>query len=288
MADVRDVAARGARIRFASMGEGAPILLVHDVLSSRATWDEVVGPLSEKAHLIAADLPGFGDSEKPPPSKYPYAYDAFAESLVDLAASLELGRITVCGHGLGAAIALFLAARHESIVDRVILVSPTINDPPGGPLARNGTLPVVGSLLLKQAFGPAVFRHHFKRYVYGPNAKIPDARIDELYASFSEPAARAAAHATLACMRDPRPVVARLRSVRVSALVVGGRDDRSFLSQGRRLVREIGGRYEVLDCGRAPHEECPEAFVRSVLGFLEDDATQKRRATKKNRSGRAA
>src|SRR5207248_2262184 len=109
-------------------------------------------------------------------------YDTFAESLVDLASSLELGRISVCGHGLGAAIALFLAARHESIVDRIILVSPTVYDPPSGPLSWTANLPVVGSLLLKQAFGPAIFRHHFKRHVYGPSSTIPEARIDELYA----------------------------------------------------------------------------------------------------------
>jgi pimeloyl-ACP methyl ester carboxylesterase len=85
-------------------------------------------------------------------------------------------------------------------------------------------------------------------------------------------------------MRDPRPVVARLRSVRVPTLVIGGREDRAYLSQGRRLVREIGGHYEVLDCGRAPHEECPEAFVKSVIGFLDDDDATKKR----QRKGRAA
>jgi pimeloyl-ACP methyl ester carboxylesterase len=269
MIDLRDVAAKGARIRFAVAGQGAPLLLVHDALSDRASWDAVVPVLAEKMQVIVPDLPGFGDSEKPPPSKYAYAHDAFAESLVDLVSSLSLGRISVCGHGLGAAIALLLAARHATLIDRIVLVSPTVYEPAPGIVATISTLPVVGSLLFKQVLGKTMFRRHF-------SWKMGDRRIEDLYASFSEPAARAAAHATLLAMRDPRPVVARLASARAPALVVGGRDDPLYLSQGRRLAREIGGRYEVLECGRAPHEEKPDVFSSVALAFLLETSGTKR------------
>src|SRR5581483_9192636 len=43
---VRDVAARGARIRFVEAGSGAPLLLVHDYLASRVSWEDVVPTLS--------------------------------------------------------------------------------------------------------------------------------------------------------------------------------------------------------------------------------------------------
>jgi pimeloyl-ACP methyl ester carboxylesterase len=109
--------------------------------------------------------------------------------------------------------------------------------------------------------GKSVFRRSFPW-------KVADSRIDDLYTSFSEPAARAAAHATLSAMRDPRPVVARLASARAPSLVVGGRDHRDYLAQGRRLAREIGARYEVLECGPAPHEEKPDVFGEIALGFL--------------------
>ncbi|MBL9112194.1 MAG: alpha/beta hydrolase, partial [Myxococcales bacterium] len=40
-ATLRDVLARGARVRFVDEGEGAPLLLVHDFLSSHLEWDHV-------------------------------------------------------------------------------------------------------------------------------------------------------------------------------------------------------------------------------------------------------
>src|SRR5271170_5853424 len=108
----RDVAARGARIRFVEAGRGPPLLLVHDYLSSRIAWEDVLPLLATRFHVIAPDLPGFGESEKPPPSRYRYDFTAFAESLVDLVAALGLVRPSVCGHAMGGAVALTLAATH--------------------------------------------------------------------------------------------------------------------------------------------------------------------------------
>ena len=67
---VRDVAARGARIRFVESGSGPPLLLVHDYLASRVAWDDVLPRLASRFRVIVPDLPGFGESEKPPPGRY--------------------------------------------------------------------------------------------------------------------------------------------------------------------------------------------------------------------------
>src|ERR1700723_2693272 len=84
----RDVAARGARIRFVEAGDGPPLVLVHDYLASRVAWDDVLGGLSARFRVIAPDLPGFGESEKPPPSRYRYDFESFCESLADLIAAV--------------------------------------------------------------------------------------------------------------------------------------------------------------------------------------------------------
>lgn len=271
---LRDLAARGARVRFALAGEGPPLLLVHDVLSSRAEWDDVLPALAARARVIAPDLPGFGESEKPQASKYGYDPETFAESLVDLVASLDLVRVSICGHGLGASIALTLAARHASLVDRVVLVSPTVFAPPRTALVRAGGLPVVGPVLFKQLAGRALFVRHF-------GVTAPRARTLEHYEAFNTPAAREAAHATLAHMRDPRPVAARLGSVRAPVLVLGGREDRAFLVEGRKLAKELSARFEVLECGPSPAEEVPDDFARAALSFLREGETGKHRAPRR-------
>ena len=274
---LRDLAARGARIRFASAGEGPALLLVHDALACRSTWDEVLPGLAAHSKVIAPDLPGFGESEKPQPSRYAYALEAFTESLVDLIASLDLGRVSIVGHGLGASIAITLAARHGSLVDRIVLVSPAVHAAPRTALVRVGGLPVVGPVLFKQLAGRALFVRHF-------GLGTPKARVSELYESFNTPAAREAAHATLAEMRDPRAVAARVGAVRAPALVLGGREDRAFDVSGRRLAKELSARYEVLECGHSPAEELPDTFVRVVSAFLREGAIQKRRARGDRRS----
>src|SRR5271166_871490 len=81
-----DVAARGARIRFVQAGEGPPLVLIHDYLASRVAWDDVLPRLAERFRVIVPDLPGFGESEKPPPSRYRYGFEGFSESLIDLLA----------------------------------------------------------------------------------------------------------------------------------------------------------------------------------------------------------
>ena len=60
--------------------------------------DDVIDLLAAHFHVIAPDLPGFGDSAKPSPSRYEYGFSAFAESMADLIAGLGVGRVHVAGH----------------------------------------------------------------------------------------------------------------------------------------------------------------------------------------------
>ena len=75
----RDVAARGARVRFVEIGEGPPVLMIHGYLANHAAWDHLLDSFGKRFRTIAPDLPGFGDSEKPSPSRYAYNADAFAD-----------------------------------------------------------------------------------------------------------------------------------------------------------------------------------------------------------------
>jgi pimeloyl-ACP methyl ester carboxylesterase len=261
----RDVAARGARIRFVEAGSGAPLLLVHDYLASHVAWDDVLPRLAARFHVIVPDLPGFGESEKPPPGRFRYDFDGFSESLVDLVAALGLGRVSLCGQAMGGAVALTLAATYAHVVDKLVLVNPLVYPPRPDALSRMASLPVLGPFLFKQLYGRALFRSRF-----AANG-VASHRVDHLFELFDVPAAREAAYATMLAILDTRPLTASVPRVAAPTLVAWGRAYRaSPVEQGRRLARELGGaRFEVFDCGASPPEECPEAFASAVIAFLD-------------------
>jgi pimeloyl-ACP methyl ester carboxylesterase len=269
---IRDVAARDARIRFAEVGHGPPLVLIHDYLASRVEWEDVLPRLSQRFHVIAPDLPGFGESEKPPPSRYRYDFEAFAESLVDLCAAVGLGRVSLCGHALGGAVALTMAATHAHLVHKLVLVNPLVYPPRPDPLSRVAAIPLLGPFVFKQLLGRSLFRSRFLVRAGGATNGTPARRVDHLFQLFDMPAAREAAFATMRAMLDTRPLTASVPRVTTPTLVAWGRSNRaSPVEHGRRLARELGGaRFEVFDCGTSPAEECPVPFSSAVVAFLSE------------------
>jgi pimeloyl-ACP methyl ester carboxylesterase len=266
----RDVTARGVRMRVVEAGSGPPLILIHDVLVSHLEFESVIGRLATRYRVLAPDLPGFGESEKPAPTRYGYGIESFSEAIVDMIAALELGRVSIVGHSLGGATAITLAAEHPELLERLVLVDAMSYPFRLDARSRIPMLPVVGGFVFKQMFGRGMFRRHFRDNVFSPGFALPAERVDRYYDQFNSPAGRESAHAVLLAVRDTRPVVARITRVTAPTLVIWGRHDRMFPpSFGQRLAREIpGARLDVLDCGHSPNEERPDDFVRCVSRFL--------------------
>lgn len=271
--EARDVTVQGTRIRAveAGRGNGPPLLLIHGFLVTHAEWDDVFDALAARFHVIAPDLPGFGDSAKPSPSKYAYSTEAFAESMADLVAAFQVGRVHVMGHSLGGAVALTLAAQHAELVHRLIAVDPLSYPFPRSLRLRLPLYPVIGPFLFKQLYGRGTFRAAFREELYQRGFSPDLARLDEFYDKFNSPTARESAFATLRGMLDTRPLIARLGRVRAPTLIVWGRDDRLFpVSFAPKLAKDLGGaRLEILDCGHCPPEERPDELLARATPFLE-------------------
>ena len=269
---LRDVSIRGVRVRFLEAGTGPAVILVHGFLASQTTWSSVLPLFAQRMRVIAPDLPGFGDSEKPPPSRYAYNLASFAETLVDLIAALDLSRASVVGHQLGSAVALTMAMTYPDVVEKLVLVSPDLLPHRPSAWEAAATTPVVGGFLFKQLAG----RRLFHRYLDPLAAPLPAAasRTSDWFHAFNAPAAREAAHAAMVSMQDTRPLLSRLGRAQVSTLVcAGGRDDAARLSRVRQLSRDLPrGRLELFDTGCAPYEEMPEVFTRTVGDFLTEPA----------------
>jgi pimeloyl-ACP methyl ester carboxylesterase len=270
---IRDVTARGVRTRVLEAGsERSPALvLVHGLFESHRAFEELTADLAARFHVIAPDLPGFGESEKPNPARYAYGVEAHAEAIADLIAAFGVGRASVLGHGMGGAIVLTLAAEHPELVQRLVVEDPLCYPFPMSFRTRLLLFPVLGAIVFKQLYGRALFRAYFRDEVYQPGFELPLERIDWDYDAFNSPSARESAHAVMRATLDTRAVVARLTRIVVPTLVVWGRDDRIFpASSAHRLAREIpGARLEIMDAGHSPHEERPREFLAMLTEFLE-------------------
>lgn len=269
----RDVTARGVRMRVLEAGatDRPSLILVHDFLCSHLSFDDIIDSLAPRFHVLVPDLPGFGESAKPPPTRHSYGVEGFAECIADLVAAYGLGRAAVLGHGLGGAVALTLATHYAELVTRLALVDPLCYPFPLSFKTRLLLLPVAGGVLFKQLYGRRLFRNYFTDQVFSRGAAIPQERLDRHYRYFNTPSARESAYAVLRAAVDTRPVAARITRVSQPTLIMWGRDDRLLPPAfALRLAREMTNtRLELFDTGHSPHEERPQDFVFVATEFFE-------------------
>jgi pimeloyl-ACP methyl ester carboxylesterase len=108
------VEANGIRLHVARCGDprGRPLVLLHGWPEFWLTWEPLMQRLAGRFLLIAPDLRGFGDSDKPDPRPTDRATAAVhAEDLVALLDALGLPRVGVVTHDIGAAVMQVAARR---------------------------------------------------------------------------------------------------------------------------------------------------------------------------------
>jgi pimeloyl-ACP methyl ester carboxylesterase len=120
---MRRISGDGVELNVVEQGAGPAVLLLHGFPDSARLWRHQVPTLVDAGfRVVAPDLRGFGDSDKPQAIE---AY-GFAHLVADVLAVLDqLGveRAHVVGHDWGAAVAWALALLAPDRVDRLVAMS---------------------------------------------------------------------------------------------------------------------------------------------------------------------
>ena len=112
----------GVNLHYAQAGEGPVVLLVHGLGTSSVTWSHNIEPLAGAGYtVLAPDLPGHGDSDKPRSLSYGPA--AGARVIHDFLDALGVNRVSLVGNSAGGLIAGLFALDHPLRVDRLVLVA---------------------------------------------------------------------------------------------------------------------------------------------------------------------
>jgi pimeloyl-ACP methyl ester carboxylesterase len=107
--------------------QGAPrrpvALLIHGWSSSWYALSPLLPMLSERYRCVAVDLPGYGES---PVGSGRATIAGYADLLAGLLCELGGPPAVLVGHSMGGMISLTLALRHPELVERLVLICPTI------------------------------------------------------------------------------------------------------------------------------------------------------------------
>jgi pimeloyl-ACP methyl ester carboxylesterase len=268
----RTVPTKDHRISLLEAGTGAPVVAIHGLGATKASFLATVAALAPRFRVIAIDLPGHGDSSKPVGA--PYDARWFGDAVVQLLDALELQRAHVVGNSLGGRVALEIGLRAPDRVDRLALLAPSMawrRKRPWAPALRL-VRPELGVL----PHAPrAVVERVLDRFMPEARSGWAAAGVDEFLRSFLTPRGRAAFYAAARQIYLEEPegedgFWPRLRELSVPALFVWGRRDSLVpLAFARHVTDAVpAAQHLELDCGHVPQMERPRETHEALARFF--------------------
>ena len=289
--EVVDVDAGGLDIHARVGGSGPPVLLLHGYPQTHVMWHAVAPVLAEHCTVIAADLRGYGDSEKRSAGAdhFEYSKRAMAADQVRLMAALGFDRFAAVGHDRGARVVHRMCLDHPLAVERaaVLDIVPThyifehvdrdmaqtyyhwffLAQPPDLPERLIGADPEY------------FLRTSIRRWSAGAFPFDP-AAVDEYVRCFRDPATiaascadyRAAASIDMEHDAEDRQAGTRVRCPLLVLWGVRGFVGRHYdvLSIWRAYADDVRG--SGLHCAHFVPEEQPDATAAALVEFLADSA----------------
>lgn len=112
----------GFHIVYLEGGSGEPLILLHGIGADKDNWTRTARWLTTHYHVIAPDLPGFGESSRPESASY--RIDDQVRNVNALADVLHLDKLSIGGNSMGGWIAGAYAAAHPERVVSAWLLDP--------------------------------------------------------------------------------------------------------------------------------------------------------------------
>ena len=264
------------RMRYLKAGSGPPLILIHGLMGYSFSWRFTIPALAPHATVYAIDNLGAGLS--PANEGMDCTVRATAERVLQFADALGIKHFDLLGTSHGGGVAIMVAAicieRHDSRLQRLILVAP-VNpwSPHGKRLA-----PFLGS-----TFGSVLFRNTIERWrlldylwlrrLFSAGSKIPpDSLAGYRIPVMKNHSFRHASHIIRNWTADLAELQMALPQIRdYPTLLIWGTKDRAVdfrsaepLRRNFRDVRLVA--FEGV--GHLPYEEAHEDFNRALVEFL--------------------
>lgn len=271
----------GVRLHYYMAGEGEPLFLLHGVPKTSYHWRRVIPLLTPYYTVIAPDLRGLGDSERPMEG---FDMNNMAEDIAQLATHLGYEEFYIAGEDWGAAFAYQLAANYPERVKKLIFQEMTL---PGLGIEDYSfftrenvstyvwlwhinfySVPNFPEMLITGK-EKEYFNYFMKHETHNPQAIAPDA-LDEYVRCYSAPGGiRSMCEIYRATLDDADQIrEVSKNKLKMPVLAVGseyfiGEDNER---QMRELAEDVSA--VILPWGHQLAEEDPEGLAAAYLDFL--------------------
>jgi pimeloyl-ACP methyl ester carboxylesterase len=260
------------RISTLTAGEGDPVICLHGLGGTKASFMTTVSAMADRYRVIAIDLPGFGDSDKPLTATYDSAY--FAEATVALLDELGIERARLIGNSMGGRVAIEAGLRAPDRVEQLVLLSPAVAWLRDRNLKWLLQLPLP-RLGLLQPTPRAIVEPIVRRLIPGGDRGWSAAGVDEFLRSYLTAAGRFAFYESARSIYMDEPhgddgFWHRLEGLAGDSLFVWGLQDQlvpiAFMKHVERALPQA--RHVELDCGHVPQMEAPRQTHEAILRFF--------------------
>jgi pimeloyl-ACP methyl ester carboxylesterase len=113
----------GIATNYHEAGSGDPVLLLHGSgpgVSAWANWQRTIPVLAERHRVLAPDLVGFGNTERP--ANIRYSAETWVDHVWGFLDAMKIERTSIVGNSLGGFLALAMAIKRPERLNRMVLL----------------------------------------------------------------------------------------------------------------------------------------------------------------------
>ncbi len=264
----------GVNLHYLRDGSGPAVILLHGYAQTSRMWLPLMAELARTHTVIAPDLRGAGDSEKPQAG---YTKKAMAQDIHALVQSLNIDRVNVVGHDIGLMVAYAYAAQYPDETDSVVLMDaflPGIGDWTHVWLLRDlWHFHFHGETPLKLVDGREriYFEHFWNDFAADPKHSLPEADRQFYAKAYAQPGGMRAGFEYFKAFEQDAADFAALSAKKLAMpmLVLSGeKAGGGFLIDQARVVAANVEGVIVKGSGHWLMEEAPQQVIPQLVDFL--------------------